>query len=299
MTTIKRNSLLGLPSELRVRIYRYYFESRRAYTSLFLLLSTKNTKTSAQEDTIYHPDEDCPMVDDSLTFTCRLIRMEAMPELHQNLSLSCFIGGYFRGPGNLPIKPEYAKFIKKVSIEFATDLWTLSFRNLPSLELVVIESGDDYEPIYLGEAYQETLKGWAEAKDVESFVKTIKSEAGYTTGDWGAENTLDNKDRGFRILWKDKVRTVEDGEYIVSMSQSDQLMTLIVTRILRSTGTHSRCWRALMRSWVTLNECWMRTKMTRMTRMTRITDTTEMIINFIPKSFRLATSKVCGLLSDI
>ena len=213
MATTEHLSLLGLPAELRVRIYRHLFQDSDT-TTIRLTMTTE----LSDEDNDVHTDFCKPTeanrtsIDTGITLICRLLREESLPVLQEKLTLSCILDANFQGPGRFNIKPQYIQSIRKAEFLFCGDRWAIPYRDLTSLEEIYFEYWGGDVPLDLAVGI-DTLFEWATAWDVEKLVAAVKRAAWLTNFSYaGMDADLSNADRGFKIVFRDYFESCNNGD---------------------------------------------------------------------------------------
>ena len=208
MTTTRHTSLLNLPPELRVRIYRYLFQVSKPTIRLHMS-ATRNA--DGQSTNIIKPETvNKATVDSGITLVSHLLRIEAMPVLQESLLLFCNIGPSYRGPRTLPVKGIYLMTIRKLHITFECLSWEMTYELLPSLEIIYIECNNGWGPADVENA--DAVQKLAEAGDTEWFVNLVKRAILEETVSSTLEDMLHNSDRGFKVLWRDHVCSFDEEE---------------------------------------------------------------------------------------
>lgn len=217
MATIIKNSLLGIPAELRVRIYRHVFHN--ADNSIIRVRMSSDFPDALDED--HHRDVCKPSdasstsVDAGITIACKVLREESMPLVKEALSLHAVLASDFDGPGTFPVKAQYLTSIRHAHVLFASADWSIPYKELTSLEVLRLEYCEIDSPLRLFVGIK-TFESWAAASDVDSVVEAVKKEArSMNFSHEDMQTMLENKSRGFRIECLDYFQTCLGGEVTV------------------------------------------------------------------------------------
>jgi hypothetical protein len=116
METTKEASLLELPAELRLKIYRHLFRGRQLR---LLLTYSADDGEHSREDVIRLLNPDDKSIDDGITLTSHKLRTESLLVLCNALSLEGCAEECFFGPGHIPVKHQYLDMIRTARFQFA------------------------------------------------------------------------------------------------------------------------------------------------------------------------------------
>ena len=192
MMTTERNSLLGLPAELRVRIYQHLF------STTWIRLRVFEVNTADEDDLLLDSDEmtheykseplcaDQTSIDDGVTLACGLLRDESLPILRQSVKLCCELDGHFYARADLCIKAEFRELIREAHLVFNTEALEVPLLELPSLEILHLECDPDWDALTIRPTHDSFLE-WARSKKSHKYVEFLK-------------DTLLKSDLGFRLM---------------------------------------------------------------------------------------------------
>jgi hypothetical protein len=218
----ENNSLLGLPSEIRVLIYEYLFP----WTTMCLETSKRWNVVHGRHENIAQAHEDDPAtIDDGITLTCSLLRTESLPVVRQSLDLEIILGRCVAGQVQFRIKDRYLESIREAVITFSSlDHCDLPFHKLPSLQKVQINSDGQSDALPINVDLK-TCHKWARALDFESLVQKAKGNTLIEAQGSGLHDVLSDAARGFTIIWTDLIELQVDdkemGEVFVCIREHD------------------------------------------------------------------------------
>lgn len=217
MAAVQQNSLLGLPPELRVKIYHHLFLN--ICIKLQMVVRRRPRKDGLEDETE-------PLVagetsiDNGITLVSSLIRAESLPVVRQSLTLYCELQE--GGRANLCIKSEYRQLIRWAHFTISTVRPEIPFLDLPSLEGVLFESIEDFEPFVPPKSHHE-FRECALSGDVHPYVELVKADVWRCARGTSLHGLLEDAQRGFKITWREQVAMAhinKDGKVFVGISNS-------------------------------------------------------------------------------
>ena len=107
METVPQNSLMEIPTEIRLNIYRYLFRDTE------LLLDIKVDRSGYPYEYFSSPLGSKATIDGGITLTSRAVRAETLPVLRESLSLRYELS--FRDPLDFPAREYGTPMVSKKS----------------------------------------------------------------------------------------------------------------------------------------------------------------------------------------
>jgi hypothetical protein len=187
MTTSEQASLLGLPFELRSRIYDHVFEDH--YVTIYL-------------DDNYAYEK--PAIDSGITLTNHQIRAETMLHLQKGIGIRChMVRSDWQSPQPFHQgKASYPPLIHRIHLLFLGDNWELPFEMFANLKVLYAEADESCNPV--GTRPQRSAA--IVKRDVDAGIKDfITKMASIVLGNVPEKtrDMLNNSQRGFRVIWRD------------------------------------------------------------------------------------------------
>lgn len=200
--------LLGLPLELRFRIYDVLFSDH------YLALEIKCTESTTHEALDTGRLSHCVSIDDGITLTCQQIRAETVAHLKKGIGLRCYLppSPVKVTSASLCGKPMYLELIRRIQIVISDDMWIFPFEAFTNLEEVHIETADmSLDPLHAAADETELLE-LARSRDFRDLVRHIANAVNGLDLAQEIVNMLGNKGRGFRVIWKDQYQALADAQ---------------------------------------------------------------------------------------
>ena len=193
------NSLLGLPPELRVKIYHHLFPN--TCIKLQMVVRRRPRKDGLEDETEPLVGSETS-IDNGITLASSLLRAESLLVVRQSLTLYCELQE--GGRANLCIKSEYRQLIRWAHFIFSTVRPEIPFLDLPSLEGVLFESSEDREP-FVPQQSHHVFRECAFSRDIHRYVELVKAEVWRCARGTSLYNLLEGRTREFNITWRDQV----------------------------------------------------------------------------------------------
>ncbi len=245
MATTRKNSLLGLPGELRVRIYRDLFSNNCVRVRTYGNWDRATQRFKYGSEPLVSGQT---AIDNGISLVCHLLRTESMRILRETLKLYCEIGEHLEEGGRLCVKAEYRKLIREARFIFQSEDLDTPWQDLPSLETALFECSTDWVLLTPELPKFRTFNEWARSRDVEKYVELVKTQLLTASMGPPVYQILKNEDRGFKIRWKDRVAFVSDQgldkAFVCIPSICPTPIKLTRYSGSRSTGTRWRCLKA-------------------------------------------------------
>jgi hypothetical protein len=187
MTTSDRASLLGLPFELRSRIYDHVFEDH--YVTIYL-----------DDDDAYEK----PVIDSGITLTSHQIRAETMLHLQKGIGIRChMMRSDWQSPQPFLGKASYMALVHRIHFLFLADDWELPVEMFPNLKVLCADAVGNCDPMRVKPQPSAAIV----KRDVDAGINNFITKMASMVLDNVPEKTRDmlkNPQRGFRINWQDK-----------------------------------------------------------------------------------------------
>ena len=192
------------PPEVRRSIYRNVFQGAEIRLDVKRYdekgHQLENIKIELESADLHH----------AITETCRLFRQESLETSLQTILLKAS----FRGSPNplgvikeLLISPLYMRCISSLYLEARSTAFLWPFDAFPALETLTLTFETCVEQTVLVASSKE-MKQWLESSDLRDMARHLRSNPKHLLYACPVERVREDKARGFRIIWKDRVLPV-------------------------------------------------------------------------------------------